>query len=164
MKPRMIFAILCFALSVNAGFFEMTALADVDVNIHVGGPPAVVVTSPPTMLFLGEPGVFVAVGVPYDLFFLTGRYYYFHGNQWYWAAGYGGPWVVIQMHQLPHGLQKFKIKQLVDFRDREHKAYKSKGAGYKGKQFIAVKGPGPKSAGPAKGPAMKEGKGKGKGR
>ena len=122
------------------------ARADVDVNINIGVPlpPPVVVATPPTMIFLGTPGVYVAVGVAYDIFFIDSRYYYFHGGNWFWAPAYGGPWVHVTVKSLPLGLRKYKIHQLHDFRAHQYKVFKAKGPKFNGKHFIAVQGPGPK--------------------
>src|SRR5262245_32725706 len=86
------------------GILATPARAEVNINVNIGPPPPVVVVERPTMLYLPEPAVYVAVGVPYDIFFVGGRYYYFHGNNWFWAAGYGGPWVHVHQSHLPPGL------------------------------------------------------------
>lgn len=126
-------------------FTAGTASAEVGVNlnINIGAPPPVVVEAPPTMLFLGQPGVFVAVGVPYDIFFVSGRYYYFHDGHWFWASGYGGPWVFVEGRSLPPGLRKYKINQLRGYREREFKAYKVQGPKYGGRHFVGASEPGP---------------------
>jgi hypothetical protein len=118
------------------------AFAEVNINVNIGPPPPVVVVERPTMLYLAEPGMFVAVGVPYDIYFLSGRYYYYHGDNWFWASGYGGPWVVIQRKSLPPGLQKYKVVQLRDFREREYRVYKVQGPNFKGQHFSADPGKG----------------------
>jgi hypothetical protein len=89
-----------------AGSVSIPAWAGVDVNVNLGIPlpPPIVVAAPPSMVFLGEPGVYVAVGVPYDIFFVSDRYYYFHGDRWYWARGYNGPWVHVVYRSLPPGV------------------------------------------------------------
>jgi hypothetical protein len=136
------------------------ARAEVNLNINIGVPPVVVVPAPPTMVFLAEPGVYVAVGVSYDIFFFSSRYYYFHDGRWFWAPGYGGPWIFVEFQSLPPGLRKFKIKQLHQYRDREFKVYKAKGPKYNGRHFVGVEGHGPKDKGLMKGAEMKESKGK----
>ena len=125
-----------------ATMLAMPAFAEVNVNINIGAPPPVIVRAPPTMLFLPDPGVYVAVGVPYDIYFISGRYYYLQGDNWFWATGYGGPWVYVVHTSLPPGLRKFKVKQLRDYRDREYRVYQVQGPGFKGKQFRADQGNG----------------------
>ena len=62
------------ALMLSIGFLAMPAFAQVSVNVHIGEPPPVVVYSPPTMVLMPEPQMYVAVGVPYDIYFVGGRY------------------------------------------------------------------------------------------
>jgi len=100
------------------------AHAQVNVNVHIGEPPPVVVYSPPAMVLMPEPQMYVAVGVPYDIYFVGGRYYYLHGNHWFWGPRYGGPWTYVEVERLPPGLRKYKVKQLHEFREREYKVYK----------------------------------------
>src|SRR2546425_9811538 len=65
------------SLMLLGGLFSTQARAQVHVNINIGPPAPVIVEAPPQMLFLPDPGVYVAVGVPYDVFFISGHYYYF---------------------------------------------------------------------------------------
>ncbi|PYS09040.1 MAG: hypothetical protein DMG17_27780, partial [Acidobacteria bacterium] len=101
------------------GLLTTPARAQVSIDVHIGEPPPVVVYSPPTMVMLPEPQMYVAVGVPYDIFFVSGRYYYFHGDHWFWGAGYGGPWTYVAVERLPPGLRRYKVRQLREFRERE---------------------------------------------
>jgi hypothetical protein len=117
--------------------------AEVNVNINLAPPPPVVVEAPPQMVFLPEPGIYVAVGIPFDVYFVSSRYYYVHGGNWFWAKGYGGPWTHAVYKSLPPGLRKYKVEQLHKFREREYKVYKVQGPKFKGKHFVAVAGPGP---------------------
>ncbi|MCC7201956.1 MAG: hypothetical protein IT393_04735 [Nitrospirae bacterium] len=110
---------------------------NVNVNIGVPVPQAVVVEEPPMMIFLSRPGVYVAVGIPYSIFFISGRYYYYNNDHWYWSHGYGDPWVHIKHKSLPPGLRRFTINQLHTYRDREFAAYRNHGTEYKGRHFVA---------------------------
>jgi len=137
------------------------AWAGVDVNINVGVPlpPAIVVEAPPTMVFLPEPAVYVAIGVPYDIFFISGRYYYLYGGNWFWAPGYGGPWVHVVYRSLPPGLRKYKVERLRVFREREFKLSKEQGPKYKGRHFMAISGPNQKAKEAGPGGPIKHGRG-----
>jgi hypothetical protein len=124
------------------------ARAEMNLNINIGVPPPVVVApppveveAPPEMVFLPEPGIYVAIGIPFDVFFISGRYYYFHGGNWFWARGYGGPWTHVVYKSLPPGLRKYKVERLHAFREREYKAYKAQGPKFRGKHFVALPGP-----------------------
>ena len=130
----------------------MPAHAQVNINVHIGEPPPVVVYSPPTMVLLPEPETYVAVDVPYDIYFVSGRYYYLHGDHWFWGSGYSGPWTYVAFEGLPPGLRKFKVKQLHEFREREYRVYKTKGPKFGGTYFVAEEHPGHgKSKGKGKG-------------
>jgi hypothetical protein len=136
-------------LAVTVGFVILLLLGSavpargqVSINVNIGAPPPVVVHSPPTMLFLPEPGFYVAVGVPYDIYFVGGRYYYLNDDHWFQATGYGGPWVHVIPSALPPGLQKFKIRRLRSFRDREYHVYQAQGPDFRGRHFQAVSGGG----------------------
>lgn len=146
---------LCMVfLAVLLSYAGSQALAEVNVNINIGvpAPPAVVVEAPPAMVFLPQPGVFVAVGIPYSIFFISSHYYYFHNDHWFRSTGYGGPWIQVKHKSLPPGLRKYKIHQLHTFRDREFKVYREHGPKYKGRHFIADDKHGHKSKGhPEKG-------------
>jgi hypothetical protein len=107
----------------------------VHVNVNIGPPPPVIVEAPPQMLFLPDPGVYVAVGIPYDVYFIGGRYYYVHGDHWFWGPGYRGPWTYVEYRTLPPGLRRYKVVRLREYRDHEYTVYKVKG---NGKHFYAV--------------------------
>jgi hypothetical protein len=139
------FGMLAGAMLVE-GTLATPAFAQVNINVNIGPPPPVIVHTRPTMVFLPEPALYVAVGVPYDIYFISGRYYYMHGGNWFWGSGYDGPWVHVVHKSLPPGLQKYKVVQLHDFREREYRVYKTQGPSFKGKHFDAEPGPGSKSA------------------
>ena len=124
-------------LILSVGLFAKPAHAQVSVNVHIGEPPPVVVYSPPTMVLMPEPQMYVAVGVPYDIFFVSGRYYYFNDGHWFWGPGYGGPWTYVAVETLPPGLRRYKLKQLREFREREYRAYTVQGPGFGGTYFVA---------------------------
>ena len=141
-------------LMLSIGFVTAPAHAQVNVSINIGQPPPVVVYSAPTMVLMPEPQMYVAVGVPYDIYFVSGRYYYLHGDHWFWGPGYGGPWTYVTVEKLPPGFRKFKVTQLREFREREYKVYKAKGPSSNGKYFVAQ----------GENPGRGNGNGKGKGK
>ena len=111
-----------------------------NINVGIPLPPPIEVAAPPSMVYLAEPGVYVAVAVPYDLFFVGGRYYYYHGNRWFWARGYGGPWVHIASRSVPWGLRRYDINRLHAYREREFRRYTMEGSRYHGRHFAAARG------------------------
>jgi len=134
------FAMLLGVVAMD-GIMAMPARAEVNINVNIGAPPPVVVVERPHMLYLNEPAVYVAVGVPYDIFFVGGRYYRYHGDHWFYASGYNGPWVYVVDKSLPPGLRKYKVVQLREYREREYHVYKVEGSKFKGKHFDADPGP-----------------------
>src|SRR5215475_6622126 len=146
-------------LMLLVSFVAVPAHAQVSVNVHIGEPPPVVVYSPPTMVLMPEPQMYVAVGVPYDIYFMSGRYYYLHEGRWFWGPGYGGPWTYVEIERLPPGLRRYKVKQLHEFREREYQVYKVKGP-VQGRYFVADDN----EDGDHQGHGNGNGKGKGKGR
>ena len=124
-------------LIVTLGVLAEPARAQVNVNVHIGPPPPVVVYSPPTMVLMPEPQTYVAVGVPYDIFFIGGRYYYLHGGHWFWGPAYAGPWTYVAVESLPPGLRRYKVKQLHEFREREYRVYRAQGPNFRGTYFVA---------------------------
>lgn len=135
MKNLMIFLVIFAALVwvVPPSY----AGVDVNINLQIPLPPPIVVEAPPEMVIIPEAGVYVVVGAPYDLYFISGRYYYFHNSYWYWSRGYGGPWVHIEYRMLPPGLRKYKIERLHEFREHAWKEYREHGPAFKGKHFKA---------------------------
>ena len=127
-----------------------------DLNIHVGNrsPAPIIVQEPPLFLVPPALGFHVAVGSPYDMFFIDGRYYLCKEKVWYVAPGYGGPWAAIQRDRLPPGLAKRRYAEVIALRDREYGDYKRDRDHYKGKTFHPGKG--------EKGGQGKGNKGKGK--
>jgi len=127
--------------------------AQVGVDIRIGnppppppppGPPAIVVQEPPQMVYYPDAGVYVAIGTPYDLYFVSGRYYYYTGGFWYVSTyGYGGPWARIVYGRLPWGLRRYKIERYHEFRDREWGAYHGREREYRRRHFKAERGRGP---------------------
>lgn len=135
----------CGLMSVLlCGLMAPMAHAQVHINVNIGPPPPVIVQAPPPMLYLPEPAIYVAAGTPYDIFFISGRYYYLHGDNWFWGPGYGGPWTYVSYRTLPRGLQRYKVVQLREYREREYRVYRVQGQKFNGKHFYADAGPGNK--------------------
>ena len=130
--------------------FVSSALANnvnFDLNVNVGNKPRVVEPPPPpprtTVVIEEEPefiypdplGFYVAVGVPYDLYFLQNNYYLFRDGVWYRASNYRGPWVVTRLKHLPPGLRRHRIEQIRSYRDQEYVVYRRERDHYHGRHF-----------------------------
>lgn len=117
-----------------------------DLNINIGNrpkvvapapspAPVIVVEEPPEFIYPSSLGFYVAVGVPYDIFYVSNTYYLYRGNVWYRAAGYNGPWVVVRHDHLPRGLRKHKYEKIRMVRDEEYRIYREDRDRYRGRHF-----------------------------
>lgn len=144
------------ALSFVAAMFAtpMAYASNVDfgVNINIGNTPNVVVpapvVAPPPPVVIDEPpefieppqlGFYVAVGVPYDLVFMSNHYYMCRNNVWFRAPSYNGPWATVGYRSLPPGLRRYKIDRIRYIRDEEYRPYRARGAYYPGEHFRPAK-------------------------
>ena len=136
------YAPLVSAVLLIAAVAMPATARQVNFNVNIGPPPPVIVPAAPTMLYLGQPGVYSAVGIPYDLFFVGDRYYYYRDSNWFWAPGYGGPWTFVSYKSLPPGLRNYRVGVLRDYRDREYRVYRLNASQFNGKHFVASQGHG----------------------
>lgn len=111
---------------------SMAQAANIGFSINVGGPP-IVISQPPDFLYPPELGFGVAVGVPYDMFYLNGVYFVFRGGGWYRTTSYGGEW--IRVRRPPPEFRRYKIAQIHAFRDREYRGYARDRVHYRGQHF-----------------------------
>ncbi|KAF0221058.1 MAG: hypothetical protein FD174_771 [Geobacteraceae bacterium] len=125
---------LCLAVAVTVTGTTAHA-ADVGFNVGVSignvpriyapappyAPPPVVIEQRPEFVQPAELGFYAAVGVPYDLFYVSGRYYLSRGNVWYSAPYYNGPWVTARYQTLPWGLRRYPFERIRYYRDMEYR-------------------------------------------
>ncbi len=138
---RQTLAILLAAVLCGAAPAAATDVG-LDLNLHLGSrsPAPIIVEEPPLFLVPPALGIHVAVGVPYEMFYVGGRYYYAKGETWYVSPAYGGPWAVIVHDRLPPGLRKHKVRELVALRDDEYRRYRREGQHYHGKSYRPERG------------------------
>ena len=116
----------------------------VSVGINVGvpavvapvyAPQPVVIEEPPE--FIAPPGLgfYVAAGVPYDLFFVSNRYYLNRGNVWYSSPYYSGPWISVGYSSIPHGIRRLPIERIHYYRDNYYRHYANDRHGYEHRHF-----------------------------
>jgi hypothetical protein len=110
------------------------AQANISFSINVGGPP-IIISQPPEFLYPPELGFGVAVGVPYDMFYVNGVYYLYRGGGWYHTNVYGGNWIRLRNFDLPPALSRYSIGRIHAFRDREYRAYGRDRVHYRGEYF-----------------------------
>ena len=101
-------------------------------------PPAKKPTAPqqaPEFLFPKELGFGVAVGVPYDMFYLSKAYYLVDGSDWYRSSSHQGPWKAAALSQLPPALLKHDLAKIRELRNREFKEFWQNREHYQGRHF-----------------------------
>ena len=132
----------------------------VDLNLHLGNQPQQVVipapvAPPPAQVIVREPappvvtidddvdfvypaqlGFYVAVGVPYDLYYVRGNYYLFRDGRWFSAPRSHGPWVVTRYRELPPGLRRHGIERIRAYRSAEYDIYRHDRDNYRGRHFM----------------------------
>lgn len=132
----------------------------VDLNIHVGGQPRpvvvtpapeprpVVVVAPPAyqpepyyddaeeeveFVYPQQLGFYVAVGVPYDLFYLNNLYFVYRDGRWLRSASSRGGWVPVRYRELPPTLRRHRMERIREYRTREYVVYQRDREHYRGK-------------------------------
>lgn len=124
-----------FDLNINVGNQpRQVAVPPPPVMVPVPVPPPVVMEEPPMFIAPSSLGFYAAVGVPYDLFYVSGAYYLYRGNGWYQAPRYNGPWVGVSYRRLPPGLRRHKFEKIRHYRDEEYRMYRG-GETYRGRHF-----------------------------
>jgi len=102
------------------------------LGINVGAPAAVspvyapqpvVLQEPPEFVEPPELGFYVAVGVPYDLFFVGNLFYLFSGNAWYASPYYNGPWAPAYYNHIPYTLRRYPFERIHYYRDDYFRRY-----------------------------------------
>ena len=122
----------------------------VDLNLHLGNQPrqVIVAPAPPPQLavsidqdvnFVLPPalGFYVAVGVPYDLFYVGNSYYVYRDRAWLREYASRGPWMVVGRRDLPPGLRRHQIERIRAYRNAEYDIYRRDRDHYRGKHFMA---------------------------
>lgn len=89
----------------------------------------------PEFLFPKDLGFGVAVGVPYDIFYLSGVYYTLRSNTWYRSSSYRGPWTLLRLSQLPPQFRKHKLATIHQLRNREFEIFWKNKDHYQGRYF-----------------------------
>jgi len=132
---------LAVCLAIASSFPATLACASnvgVNVGINIGASPAVVVPAPPPPVYHASPviieepplfleppelGFHVAVGIPYNMFFVGSTYYLYRGNAWYMAPHYNGPWAVTRYQSLPPKLRRYPFEKIRYYRDEGYRDY-----------------------------------------
>jgi len=120
----------------------VTAPPPVVVRAAVPPPPPEVVPEPapeiyldaaPQFIYSPRLGMYVAVGVPYDLIYTGSEYFYFYGGRWYHSPYYNGPWVFAPRRVRPPVFLRYRIENIRYFRDAEFDRYERNRGHYDGR-------------------------------
>lgn len=137
MRTKVLLVAICLGLTAS------TALAsDVNfgLNLNIGNSPPpvqapIVVEEPPQFIVPQGLGFYVAVGIPYDMFYISNRYYVYRANRWYYGPSYNGPWHVTSYRYLPGELHRHRIDQIRHYRDEEYRVYTRDRDHYRGRHY-----------------------------
>lgn len=88
----------------------------------------VVIEEPPEFVLPPELGFYVAVGVPYDLFYFNNVYYVCRDNIWYSSPYYYGPWSRTYYGNIPYALSRYPFERIRHYRDNYYGRYQRYGA------------------------------------
>jgi hypothetical protein len=121
----------------------LSVQAEVNVNVNVGvpvvqtpPPSPFVLTAAPVFIYPQDLGIYVAVDIPLDMFYVSGKYYLYQDQQWHRAPYYNGPWRRVKHHHdLPPGLRKHKLERIHYYRDEEYRHYHGDRDSYRGRHF-----------------------------
>ncbi|WP_243371719.1 hypothetical protein [Geotalea sp. SG265] len=130
-----VFAQVGFDMNINIGNGGGRTAVPVPVPVAPAPPVDFVVDEPPEFIVPSALGFYVAVGVPYDMFYISNRYYVYRNNNWYYSPRYNGPWVVTSYRRLPPGLRRQKFERIRYIRDEEYRRYRGDEDHYRGRHF-----------------------------
>lgn len=68
--------------------------------------PRLVFPAPPAVVVVPETNVYVVPDAEVDIVFYHGSWYRPHGDRWYRAASYNGPWKLLMAGQVPSTFKK----------------------------------------------------------
>ena len=147
--------LFCLACATAlCGPYAYASNVDFNVGINIGNRPTVIEPAPPppvyvpvqpqpvydappviideAPVFIQPPqlGFYVAVGVPHDLFYVSGQYYLSRGNVWYSAPYYNGPWVAVRHRALPRVIRRHPHEKIRYYRDSGYAHYRRGGDPY----------------------------------
>lgn len=91
--------------------------------------------APPDFIEPPELGFYVAVGVPFDLFFFNNMYYLYRNDCWYSSRYYNGPWSGIYHRNVPYALHRYPFERIHHYRDNYYGHYRRYGTWNGGTHF-----------------------------
>lgn len=134
---------IIFVLILASGLSASAVLAsdvNLGINLNIGNSPPpsgapIAVEEPPQFIMPQSLGFYVAVGMPFDMFYVANRYYVYRGNQWYYGLRYNGPWHMTSYQQLPVPLRRHQLDRIRHYRDEEYRVYSRDREHYRGRHY-----------------------------
>lgn len=146
MNARLIISIVTIAaifggISAEAGNVKVNLNINLDpfqpviVREEIYRPPVPVRYAPPPaysrrdevrFIYPDELGFYVAVGVPYELYYIGTSYYLFDEGHWLRAHSRRGPWITISYRELPVGLRQHRIERIRDYRQHSYTSHRER--------------------------------------
>jgi len=96
-------------------------------------PPEIYLNEAPQFIFSPELDAYVAVGIPYDLVYAGGAYFYFYRGYWYRGPYYTGPWSLARGGGGRPVFFRYRIDQIRHYRDEEFRRYNHDREHYRGR-------------------------------
>lgn len=146
------------SLDIHVGDQRPTVVVPVQPQpVYVAPPPQPVYVVPPQPVYVAPPpqvieveddiefvypsslGFYVAVGVPYDLYFMNGNYYLHRDGRWLRSSGSRGPWVITRYRELPINMRRYKVQKIREYRDYEGDIFRRDPDHYRGRHFRSEK-------------------------
>ena len=136
MKRFLLFlSVLTLLCSPQAWSSDVRVGADIHIRLGDPAPAPYAVIQPPLFLYPQDLGFYVAVGVPFGLFYVDDYYYIPRGGVWYVAPHYNGPWYYVRPGHLPPGLVKHRYRDVIYMRDVEYRDYMRNRDHYRGQKY-----------------------------
>jgi hypothetical protein len=122
---------IALAIVVTASTAVLAREGGVNLNITLGVPavaapapppppplqPRVVLNAAPRFIFSPFLGMYVSVGIPYDIVYIGNDYYLYQDGFWYRGPYYNGPWLRVESRRLPLELRRHRYEQIRHYRD-----------------------------------------------
>ncbi|HEX8960292.1 MAG TPA: hypothetical protein VF775_01835 [Geobacteraceae bacterium] len=96
-------------------------------------PPEVYLDDAPRFIYAPAIGMYVAVGVPFDLVYTGRDYFYFYGGRWYRGPYYNGPWSFVPRRSYPPAFRRYRVNYIRQYRDVEFGRYEHDREHYDGR-------------------------------
>lgn len=117
-------------VGLNVGLPWVVAPAPVPPPVHaypVNTYEPVVLDDVPEFVLPPELGFYVAVGVPYDMYFYNNSYWVNRGSIWYSSAYYNGPWSQVYYSNVPYVFNRYPFERIRHYRDTYYGRYRQHG-------------------------------------